>query len=133
MLLFLAEAPALLGPPPTIKEAVLWAIIASPLVAWGLIVLGTRRIPAQVAGYLAIAGVGVACVLSYVTLFNVIDHDGHAAIHTHEWFTAGSLTVNLGVRIDGLSAVMLVVVTTVSLLVQIYSTGYMHGDGGYRR
>ncbi len=129
-MLFLAEA----GVPgvPSIDEAALWAIIAAPLVAWGLIVLYLRKVPA-LAGYAAIAGVGVACVLSYITLFNVIDADGGIAQHTHEWFRAGDLVVNLGVRIDGLTAVMLVVVTTVSLLVQVYSTGYMKGDAGYGR
>ncbi len=127
-MLFLAEA----GVPgvPSIDEAALWAIIAAPLVAWALIVIYLRKVPA-LAGYAAIAGVGVACLLSYITLFNVIDADGGIAQHTHEWFRAGDLVVNLGVRIDGLTAVMLVVVTTVSLLVQVYSTGYMHGDAGY--
>ncbi len=117
---------------PSIKEEYLWAIIASPLIAWGLIVLYFRKLP-KVAGYLAILGIGIACALSYLTLFNVIDADGGIAIHTHEWFTSGPLIVNLGVRIDGLSAVMLVVVTSVSLLVQIYSQGYMSGDAGYGR
>ncbi|MEO8538469.1 MAG: NADH-quinone oxidoreductase subunit L [bacterium] len=117
---------------PDISEQVLWAILVAPLVAWGLIVAGGRKYP-TIAGYLALAGVGAACILSYVTLFNVIDADGGIATHTHEWFTAGGLVVNLGVRVDGLTAVMLVVVTSVSLLVQLYSTGYMNGDHGEGR
>ncbi|MGK2966822.1 MAG: NADH-quinone oxidoreductase subunit L [Tepidiformaceae bacterium] len=127
-MLFLAETAG----HPTISEEVLWAILLCPLAAWGLIVLYVRKLPAY-AGYLGILGVAAACVLSYVTLFNVIDADGGIAIHTHEWFTAGPLTVNIGVRIDGLTAVMLVVVTSVSLLVHIYSQGYMSGDPGYGR
>jgi NADH-quinone oxidoreductase subunit L len=95
-------------------------------------VLYARKLP-KVAGYLTILGVGAAMVLAYVTLFNVRDAHGGILVHTHEWFTAGPLTVNLGVRVDGLTAVMLVVVTTVSFLVQVYSTGYMAGDGGYGR
>ena len=75
------EAAALV---PSIKEEYLWAIIASPLVAWGLIVLYFRKLP-KVAGYLAILGIGVACALSYMTLFNVMDAGGGIAIHTHEW------------------------------------------------
>ena len=117
---------------PTIDEAVLWAILASPFVAWVLIALSFRKVP-QAASWLAAAGVGVAMVLSYITLFNVIGADGGIATYTHEWFRAGDLVVNLGVRIDGLTAVMLVVVTTVSFLVQVYSTGYMAGDPGYGR
>ena len=128
-MLFLEAAPA---SAPTIDEAILWAIMLCPLAAWGLIALYVRKIPVA-AGYLAILGVGAACVLSYVTLFNVMDADGGIAVHSHEWFSAGDLVVNLGVRVDGLTAVMLVVVTTVAFLVQVYSTGYMQGDHGYGR
>ncbi len=117
---------------PSIAEGMLWAIIAAPLIAWALIVVYVRKVP-QFAGYLAILGVGVAMVISYIALFSAIDVDGAKAVYTHEWFTAGPLTVNLGVRIDGLTAVMLVVVTSVSFLVQIYSQGYMAGDPGYGR
>ena len=128
-MLFLEAAPA---SAPTIDEAILWAIMLCPLVAWGLIALYVRKIPLA-AGYLAILGVGAASVLSYVTLFNVMAADGGIAAHSHEWFSAGDLVVNLGVRVDGLTAVMLVVVTTVAFLVQVYSTGYMQGDDGYGR
>ncbi len=117
---------------PTVEEWVLWAIIASPLVGWGLIVAYLRKIPVAASG-VAIASIGVSLALSFFTLFNVIDADGGIAVHTHEWFRAGELVVNLGVRVDGLTAVMLIVVTSVAFLVQIYSTGYMHGDKGYGR
>ncbi|MFN0147074.1 MAG: NADH-quinone oxidoreductase subunit L [Dehalococcoidia bacterium] len=117
---------------PDIKEWVLWAIIASPLVAWAVLVAYARKF-AAIAGWVAILGVGAACVLSYVTLFSAIDADGGILQHTHEWFRAGDLSVFIGVRLDGLTAVMLVVVTSVSLLVQVYSTGYMKGDPGVGR
>ncbi|MCX7617460.1 NADH-quinone oxidoreductase subunit L [Tepidiforma sp.] len=128
---FLAAEPSAASTP-TIDQAVLWAIMACPLVAWALIALYLRKLPA-IAGYAAILGIGAAMVLSYVTLFNVIDASGGVAQYTHEWFTAGDLTVPIGVRVDGLTAVMLVVVTTVAFLVQVYSTGYMQGDHGYGR
>ena len=127
-MLFLEAAPTM----PTISEGLLWAIIAAPLIAWALIVVYVRKIPLA-AGWLAMLGIGIACVLAYVVLFNVRDADGGIAIHTHHWYSAGPLSVNLGVRVDGLTAIMLVVVTTVSLLVQLYSTGYMKGDPGYGR
>ncbi|WBL35993.1 NADH-quinone oxidoreductase subunit L [Tepidiforma flava] len=130
-MLFLAAEPSAASTP-TIDQAVLWAIMACPLVAWGLIALYLRKLPA-IAGYTAILGIGAAMVLSYVTLFNVIDAGGGVAQYTHQWFTAGDLSVPIGVRVDGLTAVMLVVVTTVAFLVQVYSTGYMQGDHGYGR
>jgi NADH-quinone oxidoreductase subunit L len=127
-MLFLEAAPTA----PTISEGMLWAIIAAPLIAWALIVVYVRKIP-QAAGWLAMLGIGVACVLACIVLFNVRAADGGIAIHTHHWYSAGPLSVNLGVRVDGLTAIMLVVVSTVSLLVQLYSTGYMKGDPGYGR
>ena len=116
---------------PTVSEGVLWAILAAPFVGWALIVVYVRKLP-LVAGWLAAAAVGVACALSYVVLFNVIAKGG-IAVHTHEWFRAGDLVVNFGVRIDGLTAVMLCVVTSVAFLVQVYSNGYMKGDPGIGR
>ena len=51
--------------------------------------------------------------------------------HNIQWFTIGSLQVQLGFYVDGLTAVMLVVVTSISLWSHIYSLGYMHGDRRY--
>src|SRR5688572_20837443 len=118
-------------PGPDIEEWVLWAILAAPLVAWGLIAAGGRRVPSAWAGWLAALGIGVSMVLSFYVLFPTIDADGHVTAFNHEWFQIGDLVVNVGVRIDGLTAVMLVVVTVVSFLVQMYSQGYMKDDPGY--
>ena len=51
----------------------------------------------------------------------------------HDWVTVGDLQVRLGVMLNPLTAVMLVVVTGVSLMVQVYSQGYMKDDPGYAR
>ena len=76
----------------------------------------------------------VAFLLSVWALVESIGVDGTPLGYApHTLFSAGELNVELGIRFDGLTAVMLVVVTGVSLLVQIYSTGYMDGDHGYRR
>ncbi len=81
-----------------------------------------------------IIALAAAFLLAVINLIDSIGLRGlPLEIGTHQLFTAGELTVNLGLRIDGLTSVMLVVVTGVSLLVQVYSTGYMDGDHGYRR
>ncbi len=81
-----------------------------------------------------IIALAVAFLLAVINLIDSIGLRGlPLGIGTHELFTAGELVVNVGIRIDGLTSVMLVVVTGVSLLVQVYSTGYMDGDHGYRR
>ena len=92
-----------------------------------------RRRP-RLCGYLTIAAVAVSFLLSLWVLDSAIDAHGHRiGFATHEWLTIGPLTINLGLTVDGLTAVMLMVVTSVSLMVQIYSQGYMHGDPGYSR
>ena len=65
-MLFLAE-PTHAAAVPTIGEPALWAILLAPLVGWGLIVLSFRKVPA-IAGYIAIAAVGIACALLSITL-----------------------------------------------------------------
>jgi NADH-quinone oxidoreductase subunit L len=50
-----------------------------------------------------------------------------------QWVVVGNLSVHVGLLVDSLTAVMLAVVSFVSLMVQIYSQGYMHGDPGYHR
>src|SRR5512143_1850296 len=51
----------------------------------------------------------------------------------YSWIRSGAFDVHIGFKIDQLTSVMLIVVTTVSSLVHIYSVGYMHGDRGYAR
>jgi NADH-quinone oxidoreductase subunit L len=128
---FLAVTPSA----PTISEGVIWAIIICPLAGFALCTLAVllRSQLQRFAGYVAVATVGAAFVLAMVVLFNVIDAHGGIAVHSHTWYSAGPLKVPLGVRVDGLAAIMLSIVTSVSLLVQVYSLGYMHGDRGYGR
>ncbi|MEX2226860.1 MAG: NADH-quinone oxidoreductase subunit L [Dehalococcoidia bacterium] len=130
---------------PTIPEGIVWAILLLPIASLMTIGFITKPYP-KLSGYVTIAAIGTAFAFSLWTLDSVIDNDGHRlALGTYEWLTistdntvlerAGgqSLTIDLALNIDGLSAIMLVVVTAVSLLVQIYSQGYMAGDGGYAR
>ena len=73
---------------------------------------------------------GVAFVMSIGVLWNFVQ--GHGSYSASiPWFQVGPLHLELGVFVDGLTAAMLVVVTSVSLMVQIYSIGYMHGDRRY--
>ena len=117
----------------TFPEGFAWAIFLLPVASFVLIALGVRRLP-RIAGYLTIVCIGAAFVLSLWALKAVDAHHGvQLAYSGHDWLSFPSFKFNIGVRIDGLTAVMLVVVTSVSLLVQIYSHGYMSGDPGYGR
>lgn len=86
------------------------------------------------SGYLTIAAIFAALLLSFWVLDSVIDADGAPiGFEPHRWVTVGELEVDIGVTVDGLTAIMLIVVTSISLLVQFYSQEYMRGDLGYNR
>jgi len=118
---------------PTIPEGVVWAIFFLPLGSFALIALYLRFRPAW-AGYATVAAIGLAFLFSLWVLDSAIDADGvRLAFLPHGWLTFGPVEINLGLRADGLTAIMLLVVTGVSLAVQFYSQGYMEGDEGYAR
>ena len=81
----------------------------------------------------AILGVGMAFVLSLL-VFNDTVLKGHVFNGTvFTWGVSGGIPMEIGFLIDPLSALMMVVVTFVSLMVHIYTIGYMHDDPGYQR
>ncbi|OGW56885.1 MAG: NADH-quinone oxidoreductase subunit L [Nitrospirae bacterium RBG_16_43_8] len=78
---------------------------------------------------LAVAGSWVVSVITLRDVLSgkVINED------IYSWIVSGEFKVSVGFLVDQLTAVMLIVVTTCSALIQIYSVGYMHGDKGYYR
>ena len=111
-------------------EKLAWLVPALPLVAWAVQLLLGRRLPGGGAA-VGILAVAIGWVISLAILFGVIG--GADAYHvSREWAPIGaSFDLPLGMIVDGLTAVMLVVVTTISLFVQIYSLSYMRGDERY--
>ena len=86
------------------------------------------------SGYVTILAIGTAFLLSLWALDTAIAADGHrTGFDAHEWVFVDPLRIDIGITLDGLSGIMLVIVTGVSLLVQIYSQEYMRGDEGYNR
>ncbi|MBI1885584.1 MAG: NADH-quinone oxidoreductase subunit L [Chloroflexi bacterium] len=124
-----------------VPEAVVWAIFFLPLGSFAVISLaallsvgGAIRWNPKLSGYITVAAIAVAFLFSLWVLDSVLQEDGRPiGFASHEWVRVGDLTVNIGLTADGLAAVMLIVVTSVSLLVQFYSQAYMHGDPGYSR
>ena len=117
-------------------EIDVWSIFFLPLGSFVLIallrpVMGSRW---RGAGYLTVAAMAAAFVLSVWALIEVINAPGHdLGFETREWLTVGSLTINVGITMDGLTAVMAVIVTGVSLLVQVYGLQYMKDDESFTR
>ena len=115
-------------------------ILLLPLLSFiALGLLGTKLRPV-VAGSVGTAVLGVCALLAYITAatyFSMPRVDGarEALVPFRmEWlhFT-DNLGIELGILLDPISVMMLVVITTVSLMVHIYSLGYMHGERGFQR
>lgn len=107
-------------------------IPALPLAGFFVNILLGRKFIKNNAHVVGIATVLGSWLIAMYTVIGVINgHTISADLYT--WITSGGFKVSVGFLIDQLTAVMLVVVTTVSLLVHIYSIGYMHGDKGYYR
>jgi NADH-quinone oxidoreductase subunit L len=102
-------------------------IVFLPL--FGFLIAGIfgRWIGARGAEYVTCGFLGVCFVLSWIAFFHVAG-GAEAHVPVANWFTSGKLAVAWALRIDSLTAVMLVVVTTVSFLVHVYSIGYMAED-----
>jgi NADH-quinone oxidoreductase subunit L len=121
----LAEAAgAAAGSPGLLRYA--WVVALLPFVSAALTLFFGRRTPGKGPVY-GIVALAAGLVLSLGILWHFVTGGGPYASSV-EWFTVGTLHMQLGQYVDGLTAVMLVVVTSVSLCVHVYSLGYMDGD-----
>ncbi len=121
----------------TLNASTLLAVPLAPLVGSALAgVFGTQFggnwIGRKLTHTLTILGVLVAFIISAMTLKSVID--GARFNETlYTWMVVGGLKMEVGFMVDGLTAMMMCVVTFVSLMVHLYTIGYMEEDEGYNR
>ncbi|MCY7355062.1 MAG: NADH-quinone oxidoreductase subunit L [Lysobacter sp.] len=117
-----------------ISKSMLLVIVLAPLLGAILAGLFGRRIGRAGAHWVTILGVGISCALSGYVLWQLV---GQGAAPFNEniytWFQVGNLQAHVGFMVDKLTAMMMLVVTFVSLLVHIYTIGYMADDDGYQR
>lgn len=120
-----------------INPNLLLAVPLAPLAGSAIAgLLGTKFfgnvVGRKVSHTATIAGVFIAMVISIMTLMDVL---GGATFNgdVYTWMTIGSMKMTVGFQIDALSAMMMCVVTSVSLMVHIYTIGYMAEDEGYNR
>jgi NADH-quinone oxidoreductase subunit L len=107
-------------------------IVLAPLI--GAIVAGLFKVSRRVAHTVTIAGVAIACVLSLYAFKHIV-FDGGAIFNEtlYTWMVIGNIRFEVGFLVDHLTVIMMSVVTFVSLMVHIYTIGYMHDDPGYQR
>lgn len=108
------------------------AIPLLPLLAAVVVGLFGKFLPRAAAHIVTIAGVAISFVLSvYVLKDAMVSLPYNETVYS--WLKSGNFSFEIGFLIDRLSAMMMVVVTFVSLMVHIYTIGYMHEDKGYAR
>jgi len=108
------------------------AIPLLPLFAAIVIGLFGKKLPRAAAHVVTILGVGASFALSVYVLNDAMTSAPYNAT-VYSWMQSGNFTFEIGFLIDRLSAMMMVVVTFVSLMVHIYTIGYMAEDKGYAR
>ena len=122
----------------TLSASTLLVVPLAPL-AGALIagILGTtfggNWVGRRLAHTLTIMGVLVAFIISAMTLQSVAIDGARFNETLYTWMTVGDLRMEIGFLVDGLTAMMMCVVTFVSLMVHIYTIGYMEEDEGYNR
>ena len=109
-------------------------IILAPLLAAVVVGFFGHRIGRAGSHWLTILGVGISFVLSSVVLYQLYWGGLEAENYKlYTWAMSNEITMEIGFLIDNLTALMIVVVSFVSLMVHIYTIGYMRDDPGYQR
>ena len=115
-------------------------ILLLPALTFVVLGLAGMKMSHKVAGLIGTISLGIVTVLSYYTAFCYFTAgrgaDGTFATlvpYNFTWLPLGALNFDLGILLDPISVMMLIVISTVSLMVHIYSFGYMHGEKGFQR
>ena len=116
-----------------ISQNLLLVIALAPLV--GAVVAGFfgKSVGRRGTHRVAILGVLLSFIGSVIVLKQVALDGAHFNATVYEWMNLGGLKMEIGFLVDGLTAMMMCVVTFVSLMVHIYTIGYMAEDPGYQR
>ena len=114
-------------------------IMLLPLLSFLILGLAGMKMQHKVAGLIGTCSLGLVTILSYMTAFQYFGADRVNGIYqtivpyNFTWLPLGNLHFDLGILLDPISVMMLIVISTVSLMVHIYSFGYMHGEKGFQR
>ena len=114
-------------------------ILLLPLFSFIILGLAGMKMSHKLAGYIGTCSLGIVTILSYLCAFQYFGADRVNDIYptivpyNFTWLPLGSLHFDLGILLDPISVMMLIVISTVSLMVHIYSFGYMHGEKGFQR
>jgi len=115
-------------------------ILLLPALSFVILALAGMKMSHKTAGLIGTTSLGLVTVLSYLIAFAYFGadrlEDGTFATivpYNFTWLPLGHLHFDMGILLDPISVMMLIVISTVSLMVHIYSFGYMHGEKGFQR
>ena len=115
-------------------------ILLLPALSFLILGLAGMKMSHKTAGLIGTTSLGFVTVISYVTAFKYFGaerlSDGTFQTivpYNFTWLPLGNLHFDMGILLDPISVMMLIVISTVSLMVHIYSFGYMHGEKGFQR
>ena len=114
-------------------------ILLLPLLSFVVLGLAGMKMSHKTAGLIGTCSLGLVTILSYLTAFQYFTADRVNGVfqtivpYTFTWLPLGNLHFDMGIMLDPISVMMLIVISTVSLMVHIYSFGYMHGEKGFQR
>ena len=114
-------------------------ILLLPLLSFIVLGLAGMKMKHKVAGLIGTCSLGLVTLLSYITAFSYFTADRVEGVYqtivpvNFTWLPLGNLHFDMGILLDPISVMMLIVISTVSFMVHIYSFGYMHGEKGFQR
>ena len=114
-------------------------ILLLPFLSFLLLGVWGKWLSHKVAGLIGTLSLAAVTVMSYMTAWTYFTADRVGGIYetlvpyNFEWLPMGSLHFDMGIMLAPISVMMLIVISTVSLMVHIYSFGYMHGERGFQR
>ena len=115
-------------------------ILLLPALSFVILALAGMKMSHKTAGLIGTTSLGLVTLLSYWTAFSYFTADRladgtYATVvpFNFTWLPLGTLHFDMGILLDPISVMMLIVISTVSLMVHIYSFGYMHGEKGFQR
>ncbi|MGE5624549.1 MAG: NADH-quinone oxidoreductase subunit L [Bacillota bacterium] len=115
-------------------ESIFLVIVLAPLLAALVAGLGMRFIPRPAAHWITIGGVGLSFLLSVWVLWGVLNGSvADTDITVYDWGLSDGIRFQVGFLVDHLTVLMITVVSFVSLMVHVYTIGYMADDPGYKR
>ena len=112
---------------------VAWLIPLLPFIAFAINGLFGRTYLKKQTGIVANAGVLGALIVSVLLFVTQLDHAEPETVSLWTWAASGDFSLDIALRVDALTLVMLLVVTSVSFMVHVYSIGYMDKDPGFWR